>query len=334
MIRAITPKRLSFVVLVLLFVAAGGKAWAETYNVNAVVPYEAPTHAAVVTTPSDNKGTIVYDAQQTISGTCQLQNPHAVVSVWRAQTVLGSVECTDGTFSVPVILRLGENNLVVRTANANGIYGPDSTKIMIQFKNPVVVAPLPPNVTQPTTTQDHQEAINQGGTTGLSLTTESPFDVLPSSKQVSIRIVVGGGQTPYVLQLKWGDGSTESHSITEAGSYDFSHTYTMHKTYSVFVSARDVLGAYTEYVYAVVSGKPSTDAGESEGTTTKDEEHSGHAGPWRIVGVVWYCWIFIIFVVAFLASSYIFGYRRGKEKAEVEAQRLRASKKKRKPKKK
>lgn len=333
MVRQKIRKILSLSLAVtVLWSLARATAFADTYNVNAVVPYEAPTQMAVISSPSDN--TVVYDAQQTISGTCQLQNPHAVVSIWKAQTIMGSSECSDGTFSVIIVLHLGENNLIARTTNANGIYGPDSVKTKIQLKNPIKADPLPVNINKPVSVQDHEEAINQGGIVGLLLTTETPFEVLPTSKQAKVKVVVGGGQQPYVLQLKWGDGSTESHSITEPGTYEFAHTYIVHKTYGVLVAVRDVLGAYTEYMYAVISGvkSPSTTSanGGKTSTTTQQSE------PWRFVGIVWYCWIFIIFAVVFLLSSYVLGYRKGRERSQIELEQkaLAAKKKKRKPKKK
>lgn len=322
MLRRCIPKLTTFITIILLpWIVLTGDVSAETYNVNAVVPYDPPTVAAVITTPSDEKGTVFYDAQQTISGTCQLQNPRAVVSIWKAQTVLGSAECSDGTFSIPVILHLGENNLVARTANANGIYGPDSTKLMVQLKNPIKVDPLPPGVNQPVTVEDYQEATNQGGITNLSLSTEAPFEVLPATKQATVKVVVDGGQQPYVLQLKWGDGSTESHTISEPGTYEFTHTYLVHKTYSVFVAVRDVLGAYTEYMFAVISGtKAQADSSANASTNT-----STQSGPWRFVGIVWYYWIVIIVATLFLIWTYLMGYRRGKERSELDLAKRKAS---------
>ena len=326
--------KLSVLVVTAFLLASlrGGIASADTYNVNAVVPYEPPTQAATITSPDAGTNDIFYDAQQTIAGTCQVQNPRTVVSIWKNQTVLGSAECVDGGFSIPVILHLGENNLIARTANANGIYGPDSVRIKLHFKQPITATPLPSGVSQPTTVQDHTAAINEGGITGLSLTTEAPYEVLPVSKQASIRVVVGGGQQPYTLQLKWGDGSTESHTIEQAGTYEFTHTYIVHKTYSVYVAVKDVLGAYTEYLYAVISGQKTPAATTNGGSTSMT---TGSSGPWRFVGIIWYYWILIVFVVVFLLSSYFLGYRRGREKSEIEAEQkaLAAKKKKRKPKK-
>lgn len=310
------------VILLLVWGTLAGTASADTYNVNASVPYEAPTQAATVISPAN--GTISSTVQQTITGTCQVKNPPTIVSVWRDGTTLGSTECAAGSFSLAVMLQVGQNNLLVRTANESGIYGPDSGTIFLTVKQPTPVVPLPSGVNQPTTTISHEAATNQGGVSGLIVTTEAPYTVLPETKTATIRVVVSGGQRPYVLQLTWGDGSTESHSLDQAGMYEFTHTYLTHKTYDVRVAVRDVLGAYTEYTYTVASGQktPTTTV------TTKTSSSGVDAnGPWRLVGVVWYYWVLIIFLIIFLLSSYILGYRRGKERAEIEAEKRAAAKK-------
>jgi len=307
-----------------------GNASADTYNVNASVPYEAPTQAATIN--HVDGGAAVEDVQQTITGTCQIQNPTTVVSIWRDGVVLGSVPCVSGSFSVQVILQIGQNSLVAKTANASGIYGPDSTKRTYVVKQPVVVEPLPPEVNQPTTTESHQAATNQGGISGLTLTTEAPFDILPATKQATIRVVVGGGQQPYTLQLKWGDGSTESHSLTEPGTYEFLHTYLVQKTYSVYANVRDVLGAYSEFVFAVVSGTKTT---TNTSGSTSNSSSAQQTGPWRLAGVVWYIWLILLLGLCFLLYTYWLGYRRGMDRSEAEVERrVLAAQRKKKPKKK
>lgn len=300
-----------------------GIAAADSYNVNASVPYEAPSQAAVIEQPAD--GSTFENVQQAITGTCQVQNPAAVVSIWREGTVLGSSECTSGRFNIPVILLIGQNDLIVKTANASGIYGPDSLKKTIHVKYPPSVEPLPPTVNQPTTTEARDKAINQGGVSGLSLTTETPYEILASSKQVTLRIIVNGGKQPYVLQIKWGDGSTESHSLDQAGTYDFMHTYLTHKNYTVYAYVRDVLGAYTEYVYAVVSGQQSA---TSTGGTENTDSDKPSGTQWRLAGIVWYYWLILIFVLGILLSSYILGYRRGQERSKEELEKRQLSSKK------
>ena len=314
------------VILLLAWNVLTGTAVADTYNVNASVPYEAPTQAATVNIPAN--ATVSHTVQQTLTGTCQVKNPPTIVSVWRGSTVLGSTECVAGSFRLAVMLQIGQNTLIVRTANASGVYGPDSSGFTLTVEKPAPVEPLPPGTNQPTTATGHEAATNQGGVSGLVVTTEAPYTVLPSTKTATINVVVRGGQRPYVLQLKWGDGSTESHSLNQEGTYEFTHTYLARKTYNVYVYVRDVLGAYTEYVYAVVSGQKAAASPSSEKTPSSD---AGSIGSWRVVGIVWYYWLLILIAAVFFLSSYVIGYRRGRERSEIEAEkRVAATKQKKK----
>ncbi len=299
---------------------------AETYNVNASVPYDAPTQLAVIDSPDD--GATFNDVQQTISGTCQVQNPTTVVSIWRNGSAIGSASCQGGSFSVTVILSIGQNTLIARTANVSNIYGPDSQPKTFTVTTPIPAKSLPPSVNQPASAEDRTAATNQGELSGLSLEVEAPFSLLSDSKVAIIRIVVQGGQQPYVLNVKWGDGSTESHTLADPGTYEYSHTYEVDKTYTVYAYVRDAVGSYTEYMYAVVSGNKvtsePTEKSASGGSLRSD------SGPWSYMGIAWYYWLVIAFIIVFLLSSYWLGYRLGRDRSEAEAkQQAEAGKKKR-----
>lgn len=288
----------------------GARALAEDYNVNAVVPYATPTQAATVDAPMS--GTVFHDAQQKISGGCQIASPPNAISVWRASQLLGSATCSGGSYSLSIVLQLGQNNLVVRTANLNGIYGPDSATTNVSFERPVTAEPLPTGVNQPTTTTQQTGAINQGGLTNLQITTQTPFSVLsPDNNVVSIQVVVAGGQHPYVLQLNWGDGSTESRSIEQPGTYEFTHTYRTPRSYTVHVQARDVLGSYSEYVYAVVSNKRVI--APTQKTTAKSDTTSGYH-----ISKRWYYSLATLSLVCFLLASYGLGWHRAHYRFERE----------------
>lgn len=303
---------------------------AETYNVNASVPYEAPTQAAVIDSSDD--GSVFTDVQQTLSGSCQIQNPATVVSIWRNGESIGSIGCQSGRFSVMVIFSIGQNTIIARTANASGVYGPDSIPKKFMVNAPIPAKPLPSEVNQPTTAEDRKAAVNQGELSGLSLALDAPFSTLSSSKQATIRIVVRGGQQPYVLQLKWGDGSIESHSLSDPGTYEYSHTYLVHKTYTAYAYVRDVLGAYTEYMFAIISGNksPTSATNNSAGGSSSNEQ----IGFWHFVASTWYYWLIIAFSIIFLLGSYRLGYRLGKDRSEFEAKKYPMSAKKKKAKKK
>ncbi|MCA9327579.1 hypothetical protein KDA14_03560 [Candidatus Saccharibacteria bacterium] len=277
---------------------------AEQYDVNAFVPYPTPSQPATIDVPAPN--TVFQNSLQSISGTCEAASPVNIVSVWRSGQLLGSAACTGGSYSIQVALTAGQNTLVARTAKQNGIYGPDSSAVLVTFETPVVVEPLPPSVNEPTTTTQRTGATNQGALQGLSLRTESPFSVLTSGNLVSIRVVVEGGKNPYVLLLNWGDGSTESRTIAQAGTYEFTHAYQKHRGYTVYIRVKDVLGSFTEYVYAVVS---SEKAGNQEATSTGAASSEDHG-----LLIRWYVWLFVIALLFFVLTSYWIGWHRAKRR--------------------
>jgi hypothetical protein len=241
------------------------RAGADSYQVQASVPYPAPTQAAVFDSGLD--GTTVANALVTLTGSCQIQNPADVVVIMRGSTSLGSAICT-GTFSIPVMLVPGPNVLVGRTVNTSLLYGPDSTPITITLHLPPTVTPTPNTPTPtapPSTPQEVTATTNSGAAAGLVAATTEPFSVLTATNDVTVRVKVDGGSTPYTLTLNWGDGSLESHSIDQAGEYGFTHTYEKSGNYTVRGSVRDVLGASSEFVYAAVSGMPAK-GGNASGT--------------------------------------------------------------------
>lgn len=288
-----------------------GQVAAETYDVNAVVPYATPSQAAVIHTPVS--GATVSSALQQVSGSCENIAPPAVVSIWRDAHILGSVNCSSGSFQLTVQLLPGQNNLIARTSNANGIFGSDSTVTGVTYTAPVVVTPLSPGLLVPTNPSQQEAAANAGSQTGLTLTTLEPFSVITSNNAtVTIRVIIAGGENPYDLTLNWGDGSTETKKIDKAGTYEFTHAYHTQKGYTVYVRVRDVRGVYTEYVYAVVStmsgqAERGSSGGKSKQTQDMLKEHN----------FLWYGLVVVAVAILLIAvSTYRLGYRRAQKRFE------------------
>lgn len=253
--------------LVVLLVAANlltATASANNYQVQAVIPYPPPTQAAVISPGID--GTTVQAALQTISGTCQIQNPTNVVSIWRSGSSIGSSPCVAGVFSLQIMLVPGQNDLIARTANPNIIYGPDSAQISVTLVLPPNPPP-PPTGGGPEPKSPAEQVIvtNAAANSGLTITPTQAFGVLGASYQVTVSVAVGGGEHPYDIFLNWGDGSTDTHHVDTAGTYTFTHTYQAAGSYKVHGLVHDMLGATSEFDYAVVSALKSTVVGSGSG---------------------------------------------------------------------
>lgn len=231
-----------------------GVVHADNYQIQASIPYPPPTQPAVVDSGLD--GTTVNNALQTITGTCQVQNPADVVTIMRSGSSIGSAPCVAGNFNLQVMLVEGTNSLVPRTANASNIYGPDGAPIIITLVLPPTPTP-PPTDTGPQPSSPAQEitATNAGADENLTISPNQPFSVLSSINDVTISVTVGGGEHPYDIVLNWGDGSTDTHHVDVAGVYSFSHKYLTTGSYKVHGWVHDVLGAFSEFDYAVLAGK-------------------------------------------------------------------------------
>jgi hypothetical protein len=313
---------LTLVVLLVTPVRAG----AEDYNVNAVVPYPVPSQAATITSPV--AGT-VHVAQQTVTRSCQAANPPIVVSIWRDGSLLGSGVCTSGTYNIPIILAQGSNQLIAKTANVDGQYGPDSDTVVVALTQPVVVQPLPPSVQQPSSPEQQVTATNAGSLAGLVVATEKPFTLLGSGKNATVQVVVKGGQEPYALRINWGDGSVEMHSISLAGEYEYAHTYQNAKSYSAIMSVRDVRGAFSQYAHAVIATQPT--ALQSKETASKQSQTSVDSHAVSIWTKLLYGFL-LIFVLFFLLSSYWPCWRRANRYYENNANKIAVTKRRNKKK--
>lgn len=233
----------------------GGEASAASYDVNASVPFAAPTQAAVFTSGLD--GATVTNAELVLTGACELRNPNTSVSIWRGGIVLGSAPC-NGSFSVSVVLQEGSNTLIARSASVSNNYGPDSTPISVTLQLPPTPTPnVPPQPGTPITPTP--ETINAGAESALLVSPSQPYSVMNTENEIAMDIVVSGGRGPYTIQINWGDGVQETKVVEQLGLHRFTHVYSKPGTYTVKGAIRDVLGAVTTFTYAVVSERTVTE---------------------------------------------------------------------------
>lgn len=225
--------------------------WAENLEVTAKIPYEVPTQAATIQ-PALN-GSTSTDAVIIVSGTCQAMSPVTIVSVWRGGVLLGSTICS-GSYSMQIMLAEGENQLIARTANLDGVYGPDSTVTTVRLQLPVVIPPAtnPGNSDFPDVAEKAR-ATGQAARSGLRLGATQPFSVLSGSTQTDIILTVSGGLPGYKLSINWGNGVTEQHRLSAGGTFTYTARYDRPGTYIVHAQIVDDQGAWAEFSYAMVS---------------------------------------------------------------------------------
>lgn len=251
------------------------RARAETYNVSAVVPYRTP--AVATTIDASLAGLSTTTQSQRIFGTCEVASPPYVVSILRSGVVVGSTACSpSGTYQVDISLVLGTNGLTAKTSNLNGEYGPDSAVTTITYSLPPV----------PQTVQETQQA-----TSSLALSTEQPFIPLAVGQTTAtLSVVVGGGESPYLIELNWGDGTVEQKKVDAPGTYSFTHEYAKTTTYQAKAVVTDVLGVSRTQYFAVVSAAASKPA-DTTTSSTGNSSLTAKCGSWASK---WWSWVLLI----------------------------------------
>jgi hypothetical protein len=171
------------------------------------------------------------------------------VQVYDNGVMVGSVMCTNGSFSVQVSLFAGTNELTAAVFDELGQTGPASNIVTVTYTNT--------NFAQfgslVTLTSSYGRRSAPAGTTPL---------VWP--------LQLSGGQGPYAFSLDWGDGSKpDLKSQALSGVVTISHEYKNAGIYKVNVIATDVKGASAFLqVIAVSSGKVDTSDSSDKDTKT------------------------------------------------------------------
>jgi hypothetical protein len=78
----------------------------------------------------------------------------------------------------------------------------------------------------------------------------------PVNKPLSLEVIFGGGKTPYVLLVDWGDSSTERLTSEDGSRQQLEHRYRQSGQYNGIVTLRDESGA-VRLRYFSVSVRPS-----------------------------------------------------------------------------
>ena len=191
----------------------------------------APDRAAVITQPANNSTTHV--SPIAVSGVCYGFN---IIQIYKNGIFAGSTMCTNQKFLLSIDLLIHRNELVAKTVDNMGQYGPDS--------NPVVVNYIP---VMPLTTGSRQ----------LLLTTDQSYQAATAGKSFNLELIATGGKLPYALPIDWGDGTASVVPQDAEGVVKIPHTYQYGGLYKVKTGLTDSAGSKaTLDVMVVVNGTP------------------------------------------------------------------------------
>lgn len=199
-----------------------------------------PTEGATITTPGNNAS--FADSPINVSGICPTD---LLVQVYNNGVMVGSVVCTNGSFSLEVSLFAGVNELMALVFDDLEQPGPESNIVTVNYTDTSFTA--------------FGELVTLTSSYGRRST--------PTGNPLDWPLQLSGGTGPYAFSIDWGDNSGSklmSHSFP--GLVNINHTYKRAGIYQVSVRATDVNGvsAFLQLV-AVSSGQVDVESGTDSG---------------------------------------------------------------------
>jgi hypothetical protein len=239
----------------------------DSTGVEGTIASAPPSQAATINVPKT--GQSFSDIPITVSGLCP---NNTMVEIYKNNVFAGSVDCSQGSYSLLIDLFDGRNDLIARVYDALNQSGPDSNLVTVNFENPI-------QSTGPRLTLTTQYA-KRGATPGSIL---------------NWPITLSGGTGPYAISIDWGD-KTDSDLLTETipGDLNLQHTYAQAGVYKVTVRASDSEGntAFLQLV-GIGNGRIQQSTGTSGGGIITSEKTK----------VLW--WPVIILFILSLAAYWL-----------------------------
>jgi len=215
-----------------------------SYGLAATKTQEAPTTAATITTPGN--GASFGNSPITVSGICTTD---LLVQVYNNGVMVGSVMCTNNSFSLQASLFAGSNEFTAVMYDSLEQSGPTSNTVTVNY------------------TDSNIGAFGQL----ITLTSSYGRRAAPAGTELTWPLQLTGGTGPYAFSIDWGDGSSaELKSQSLAGLVTIAHTYKKAGIFQVNIKVTDVNGvsAFLQIV-AVASGKvDGAAAGSTNGDTS------------------------------------------------------------------
>ncbi len=295
----------SYAVAFFLLILAGALVVFTTHATNAnpisgsieltgVVNGPPPEIPAVITSPSS--GIEVANSQVELKGTC-LEDTY--IEIYRNGVFAGMVQCaSDGTFKIIITLVPGANDIIAKTRDNIGQYGPDSEKINIFFKQLVA-----------NTTQNQTQSGGQTYSKTLLVYTPPLQRGLVINQQLGLEYEIDGGVKPYTASIDWGDGTPNTLINHESiGNFKAIHEYKKAGQMTVRISVIDAKGEQAS-IQTVVVVHDITPPAASVSSCDYSKFNSSFAQyctqPGKLEAAVNYIWPALAITILMTASFWI-----------------------------
>ncbi len=177
------------------------------------IPSPPPTQAATIATPVN--GASFSSLPINVTGLCPKS---LLIKIFSNNVFVGSALCSSGSYSVPIDLFSGQNDLVVKDYDSLEQSGPVSNTVTVTFSDALLA--------------------NFGSV--VSLTSNYARRGADPNQILTWPFILTGGTGPYALSIDWGDNSpTDLISTQFAGTINASHVYKTAGAYTITVKATD-----------------------------------------------------------------------------------------------
>jgi hypothetical protein len=269
---------------------------AADITVRAKVSAPLPTGPATIDTPTN--GRHFSHVPVTVSGTCPSDGSGAYINLYRNDVFSGSAICDGGQqYSLSTDLFPGANKLKAVIYNKTDDPGPDSNTPIVYYDVPV--PPSPPPSQPPAPSKPSGQS-----TQPLTITSDFKFIGYSVGQTVRWKLAIGGGTSPYAINVDWGDGKNSVVSLKGAGEFTIEHSYDKpggyKGSYPIVVTAGDAVGDQSLLQLFVLVNSEGT--GPIAGTTIKPPPLAPTKN--------WLKWIWPTYaIVSLMALSYLLGER-------------------------
>lgn len=207
-----------------------------------------PTTPATISIPRSGQSFTTLPV--TVSGICPKD---LLVKLFKNNVFAGSVQCTNGSFSLIIDLFDGQNELVARVYDALDQAGPDSNVVNVSYN-----------------------ADQQGFKDRVSLTSPIAKKGANPGSKLTWPITLSDGDGPYAVSVDWGDGKTpDLISRAFPGDFNIEHVYDKPGVYNIIVKATDKNGGVA---YLQLVGVANGSLAQQNTTDDKNNNNSNGAG--------------------------------------------------------
>jgi hypothetical protein len=283
------------------------RADATEIKVTARVAGLPPSTAAEITYPfvNDRFSNMPLD----ITGTCSVLS---YVTISSNDVYLGSTLCSlSGDFSISTTLLPGQNELIPHIYNLADEEGSTGTPVTAFYDVPSQSS---------TPGEPKSPAANPKGAEPFLISTDFSVRGFLVGDEAEWSVSLSGGNSPYGVNVDWGDGKNSVYSRNKDGDFDISHIYTKpgddQSMFVIKISGSDSEDnkSYLQFFVIVTENDPlfatSAKGTGGVGNLFQDEEQGGLIGYFmdnKLLAMAWPSYG----VITLMATSFWLGEKQG-----------------------